>query len=73
MSAWTITVASVGLVQEIDGPLQLCGNRALHATLMPEAWQGERMWIVALHGEVIVDSNKVGALKREFLAEVPLV
>ena len=65
--------ASVGLVQEIDGPLQLCGSRALHATLKPEAWQGERMWLVALHGEVIVDGNKVGALKREFLAEVPPV
>ena len=65
--------AAVGLVQEIERPLALCGSGALHATLNPEKWQGERMWLVALHGEVIVDGNKVGALKREFLAEVPVL
>lgn len=31
------------------------------------------MWLVALHGEVARDGNKVGALKREFLAEVPVI
>ena len=66
------TVARVGLVEEISGPLALCGPRALHATLQPDDWKGERLWIVALEGEVIGDANKMGALKREILAEVSL-
>ena len=64
-------VAQVGLVQHVDGPLELCGPHALHATLQPEKWKGDRVWIVALEGEVIGDAAKLGALKREIIAEVP--
>ena len=66
------TVARVGLVEEITGPLELCGPGALHATLQPDSWKGKRLWIVALEGEVIGDARKMGALKREILAEVSL-
>jgi len=59
-----------GTVQEITGPLVLCGNGALHATLSPHKWKGERTWIVALFGQVIEDNDKFGALKREILGEV---
>jgi hypothetical protein len=64
------TVARVGLVEEIPGPLQLCGPGALHATLAPHRWKGQRMWVVALHGEVIEQEGKMGALRREFVAEL---
>ncbi len=62
--------AHVGMIEEIKGPLHLCGAGALHATLDPDKWSGERVWLVALHGEVAIGENKVGALKREILAEV---
>ena len=65
------TVARPGLVEEVVGPLELCTDHALHATMAPWAWRGERLWIVALYGEVQErDENKLGALKREILAEV---
>jgi hypothetical protein len=60
----------VGLVQEIAGPLKLCGAGALHATLDPTKWEGDRLWVVALYGEVQHQDDKCGALKREILAEV---
>ena len=63
-------MARVGLVEEIAGPLAVCTARALHATLEPGKWKGDRLWIVALYGEVQQDGDKLGALKREFLAEV---
>ena len=59
-----------GTVQEISGPLQLCSEKALHATLAPEKWQGERLWLVALHGEIAMEDDKVGALRREIICEV---
>ena len=59
-----------GLVQAIAGPLQLCGPGALHATMEPHRWKGSRVWIVALHGEVKRESDKLGALCREVLGEV---
>jgi hypothetical protein len=59
-----------GDIQEVAGPLVLCGPRALHATLNPDKWKGERLWLVALHGEVQHADDKVGALKREILCEV---
>jgi hypothetical protein len=64
------TPVSAGVVQEIPGPLEICTRRALHATLNPEKWQGERLWLVALFGEVQTSDDKLGALKREILAEV---
>jgi hypothetical protein len=62
--------AAVGVVHESSGPLELCGRGVLRATLKPEQWKGERIWIVALHGEVVGDDEKLGCLKREIIAEV---
>ena len=59
-----------GLVQEIPGPLKLCGSGALHATLHPHKWTGCRVWLVALFGSVQKEQNKLGALKREILGEI---
>ena len=59
-----------GLVQEVSGPLSLCIPHALHATLSPEKWEGERIWLVALYGEIAHADDKVGALKREILGEL---
>jgi len=56
-------------VQTIKGPLRLCGSGALHATAIPPKWRGERVWIVAMKGDVIWDDDKCGALCREILGE----
>jgi len=61
--------AFTGLVQEVQGPLALHGPHALHATLNPHQWKGERLWIVALLGKVVEAEHKLGALKREILGE----
>jgi len=65
-----LAAVKAGLVQEIAGPLALCGPRALHATLDPHRWKGSRVWIVALHGTVLVEGDKCGSLKREILGEI---
>jgi hypothetical protein len=59
----------VGTLDEVRGPLALCGARALHATLEPGKWRGDRVWIVALFGEVQHQEDKCGALRREILGE----
>ena len=59
-----------GDIQEESGPLELCSRGTLHATLQPRRWQGDRLWIVALHGEVVGDDEKLGCLKREIVGEV---
>jgi hypothetical protein len=64
------TIAKPGLIEEIAGPLQLCSRKALHATLDPQKWRGERLWVVALYGEIQSEEDKLGALKREILFEV---
>jgi len=64
--------ARSGLVQEVKGPLEICTRRALHATVQPEKWEGERVWLVALFGETQRKEDKMGALKREILGEVVL-
>ncbi len=61
--------ARVGLRQRVDGPLELCRPGSLHATLEPWRWKGERLWIVALGGEVIGNAEKMAALDREIIAE----
>ena len=61
---------AVGDVHEITGPLRLCSAGALHATMRPEKWQGERLWVVALYGEVAFEDDKCGALKRQILGEI---
>ena len=59
-----------GTVETAEGPLLLCNpSGTLHATLLPPKWDGERVWIVALHGDVIGDEQKLGALKREIIGE----
>ena len=63
---------TVGAIHETGGPLNLCKRGTLHATLNPDKWRGERLWVVALIGEVAVSDDKVGALQREVLGEVVL-
>ena len=58
-----------GLVEEIEGPLEICTRRALHATELPPKWKGERVWCVALFGEFQQEDDKFGALKREIIGE----
>ena len=59
-----------GVIQEIKGPLKICSKNALHATVNPPKWEGDRLWCVALIGETQQDDDKFGALKREIIAEV---
>jgi len=64
-----IIEAAPGVTHEVSGPLEICTSRALHATLVPPKWKGERWWIVALHGEVVGDDEKMACLKREIIGE----
>ena len=64
-----IEPAAPGVVHTALGPLNLCHDGTLHATLIPPKWKGERWWIVALIGEVVGDDEKYGALKREIIGE----
>ena len=64
--------ARPGKLEEIVGPLEICTARALHATMNPDAWKGDRLWVVALYGDVVWDGDKCGALKREILGEIIL-
>ena len=64
--------ARPGLVQVIDAvrPV-LCGAGAFHATTdHPHRWAGSRVWIVAMHGKVAREDDKIGSLRREFVGEV---
>jgi hypothetical protein len=41
--------------------------------LKPEKWKGERLWVVALFGELqFADDDKVGALEREIIGEIEM-
>ena len=64
---------TVGMVEEIAGPLRVGGPHALHGTLLPQQWQGPRLWVVALRGEIQYSNglSKLGALKRTIVAEIP--
>ena len=64
--------AYVGKIEEISGPLEICTKHALHATMDPGKWKGERLWVVALFGEVQQQNDKFGALKREIIAEIKI-
>ena len=68
-----IEPAAPGIIHTAPGPLNLCHGGTLHATLIPPKWEGERWWIVALHGEVVGDEEKYGCLKREILGEASLM
>ncbi len=63
------TPVVAGTIHTEPGPLNLCHAGTLHATLIPPKWKGERWWIVALHGEVVGDDEKMGCLKREIIGE----
>ena len=58
-----------GTVEKIAGPLEICSRRALHATALPPKWEGERVWVVALFGEIQQQDDKFCALHREVLGE----
>jgi hypothetical protein len=58
-----------GLVEIVAGPLEICTHHALHATRLPPKWEGERVWVVALFGEIQEQDDKLGALQREILGE----
>jgi hypothetical protein len=62
--------AHVGLVQTSPGPLNLCNPGTLHATYRLDVWNGTRIWLVAMIGKIVEQEDKVGALQREFLAEL---
>jgi hypothetical protein len=62
--------ARSGLLQEVAGPLRLCSANALHATLTPQSWSGERWWVVALLGPVEKQKDKMGALRRLIVEEL---
>ena len=59
-----------GQVQQASGTLTLCHRGCLHATLEPQKWKGERIWLVALTGKILRDGDKAGAQTREILGEV---
>jgi hypothetical protein len=58
------------MVQKIDGPLEICTRHALHATYIPSKWKGDRVWLVALKGQVVEHEDKLGALEREIIADI---
>ena len=62
--------ATPGAIQELPGPLVMCGPGALHATVDPLKWAGCRVWLVAMHSPFQIELDKVGSLKREILGEI---
>jgi hypothetical protein len=65
-----IEAAAPGVVHESEGPLNLCSSGTLHATWIPSDWKGARLWLVAMIGNTVTDEKKIGALKREIIAEI---
>jgi hypothetical protein len=37
----------------------------------PTKWKGERLWVVALYGEIQRQDDKFAALKRTIICEIP--
>jgi hypothetical protein len=64
-----IAPAAIGVTHTVSGPLSLCQPGTLHATAIPPKWNGARVWVVALHGDVIGNDEKFGCLTREILGE----
>jgi hypothetical protein len=62
--------ARPGLVQEVEGPLRICTANALHISLNPPEWKGERWWVAALIGPVQSEGLKYGGLKRVLVEEL---
>jgi hypothetical protein len=65
-----IEAAASGVQHESAGPLALCSSGTLHATWFPNDWKGTRLWLVAMIGKTVTDEKKIGALKREIIAEI---
>lgn len=61
---------SVGMVEDISGPLNICTEGALHGTVDPSKWKGARWWVVALHEPVQRQDDKIASLKREIVADL---
>ena len=61
---------TVGMLEEIEGPLKICTKNALHGTLDPSKWKGERWWLVRLFEPVQRQGDKIGSLKREIIADL---
>lgn len=40
--------------------------------MKPDKWQGERVWVVALFGEVRYQDDKMWGLHREIIGEIDL-
>ena len=60
-----------GMIEETPGPLRdQCGEGQLHATWDLDAWEGDRIWIVALYPPVKDGGNKMWSLKREIICEL---
>src|SRR6202008_3690130 len=60
---------SPGFREQVPGPLAICTRQALHGTLNPKEYRGDRVFLVALFGEVQARGDKRAALTREILAE----
>jgi hypothetical protein len=68
----TKAAAAPGVIETTDGPLAICTRHAVHATMNPDKWKGDRLWVVALFGEVQWQDDKCASLKREIIGEVYL-
>lgn len=67
--------ANPGAIQKIDDDLKLSicpaeGQGGLHATHEPHKWEGRRVWIVALFGDIQSSIDKMAARKREIVCEI---
>ena len=65
------TLAEEGKTEEIPPPLRPCSSGALHATLNPRKWKGQKWWVVAMHHPIEhVDGDKIASLKRTFIKDL---
>ena len=62
-----MNAAAPGVVHEVEGKISLCAN-GLHGTLLPPAWQGDTVWIVALSGDVQGSAEKFVGRRREIIS-----
>jgi hypothetical protein len=60
-----------GQIEEISGPLVMCGPGALHGTFHPVKYSGEALWVVALYPPIEVHDDKLGSLKRKIICKIP--
>lgn len=64
------TIAKIGLTETVEGPLQICTRNALHGTVVPQKWKGEKWWVVELHEPIVNQEDKYASLTRTFLADL---